>query len=186
MAKERVWVTSLSVVILLVLIGVSGYLGNLVSKMETMEDKLGYGQLNKQHATVPQLKSATPEGAMMRTTYIPSYSHVYGDGGKPLLLESALIVRNTDSEYGMTIHSVNYYDSSGHLVKEMLATPIQLNPLASAEYLAEKSDISGGSGANYLVVWSAVPDLTPPILEAVMVGSSDYTEVSFTSRGITH
>ncbi len=46
-----------------------------------------------------------------------------------------------------------------------------------------KSDIEGGSGANFIIEWSADGEVNPPIAEAVMIGTDKNHQMSFTSRG---
>ncbi|GAA5213479.1 DUF3124 domain-containing protein [Corallincola platygyrae] len=179
MAKEKFWVMWIAVAIIVTLVGTSIYLGTLVGKMEDMEDKLAFGQANTSHRVLQEL----PATGEAHKSYIPSYSHVYGDGGKPLLLETTLILRNTDPELPIQIISVEYVDSRGSRIEQMVKQPIELGPLASAEYLAKKSDIRGGSGASFVVTWQSEQPVATPIFEAVMVGSSEYTEISVTSRG---
>jgi hypothetical protein len=51
--------------------------------------------------------------------------------------------------------------------------------MASADYLVEERDRSGGVGANFLVEWTSKEAVSQPIIEAVMIGNG----VSFVSRG---
>ena len=52
-----------------------------------------------------------------RSVYVPVYSHIYYDGGRPYLLEATLSVRNTDVEKPLYVSSVRYYDTHGKLAK---------------------------------------------------------------------
>jgi hypothetical protein len=115
--------------------------------------------------------------------YVPAYSHIYGLGGKPYLLETTLSVRNTDIERPITISSVRYYDTDGKLVREYLSSPRRLAPLATGEFLVESEDIRGGSGANFIVEWSAADEVNEPMIEAVMVAIGQSTSFSFARRG---
>jgi hypothetical protein len=45
------------------------------------------------------------------------------------------------------------------------------------------ADESGGSGANFIVVWRADKPVNPPLAESVMIGTQGNQGVSFTSRG---
>jgi hypothetical protein len=47
----------------------------------------------------------------------------------------------------------------------------------------EKTDVEGGSGANFIVEWTAEEAVNRPVIEAVMIGTGDSYNVSFTSRG---
>ena len=48
--------------------------------------------------------------------------------------------------------------------------------------IAER-DKAGGSGANFIVEWTATQPVTVPIIEAVMIGTQTQQGISFTSRG---
>ena len=118
-----------------------------------------------------------------QTVYVPVYSHIYADGGKPHLLETTLSIRNLDPARSISVKSVKYFDTNGALVKQYVSNAIGLAPLATAEFLVEKRDVRGGSGANFIVVWDAKEPVYEPMVEAVMVGFSDSRSVSFTSPG---
>ena len=118
-----------------------------------------------------------------QTVYVPVYSHIYADGGKPHLLETTLSIRNLDPNRAISVKSVKYFDTKGALVKEYLDGEMRLTALATAEFLVEKRDIRGGSGANFIVIWDADEPVYEPLIEAVMVGFADANSISFTSPG---
>ncbi|QDT00608.1 DUF3124 domain-containing protein [Adhaeretor mobilis] len=118
-----------------------------------------------------------------QTVYVPAYSHVYHEDGKPHLLTITLSVRNTSLEHGIVVTSVRYYDTSGKLTKKHLDKPLRLGPLASTEFLVEREDTSGGSGANFLVQWVADQVVSEPVIEAVMIDTSSQQGISFARSG---
>ena len=79
--------------------------------------------------------------------------------------------------------SVQYFDTKGTLVKTYLSGSVVLAPLETAEFLVEKADYSGGSGANFMVEWRGQEDVTVPHIEAVMVGFDGQRTVSFARSG---
>jgi hypothetical protein len=79
--------------------------------------------------------------------------------------------------------AVKYYDSDGKLVKDYLKEPTQLNALVSTRYIITEGDKTGGSGANFIVVWTSERNVNPPIIEAVMIGTHSGQGISFLSRG---
>lgn len=120
-----------------------------------------------------------------QTVYVPCYSHIYhGVKTRPINLTVTLSVRNTDPEHALTLASVDYHDTSGKLVKRYLASPVRLEPLMTAEFIVAETDVSGGSGANFMVRWSAEEPVNPLFVEAVMIGTSSQQGISFTSQGI--
>jgi hypothetical protein len=116
--------------------------------------------------------------------YIPIYSHIYGgDREQKFLLTATLSIRNTDPQYPIILVRVDYYDSAGKMVTGYLNQPIQLNPMSSVRYIVKESDISGGSGANFIVEWKSETPVNMPITESIMIGTKMQQGISFTSRG---
>jgi hypothetical protein len=119
-----------------------------------------------------------------RMIYVPATSHVYGGEGEPLLLTITLMLRNVDPVSHVHFYSARCFDTSGKLVKDFVSKPLTLRPLQTVEYLVPESDIRGGSGANFIVEWSGSDgDVNPPIVEALMIGSSGGQGISFVQRG---
>ena len=119
-----------------------------------------------------------------QTVYVPIYSHIYsGDREHPFYLAATLSIRNTDQNYQITIIAIDYYDTTGKLIKKYLVTPIVLQARASTRYVVKESDKTGGSGANFIVKWKSVYNVNPPIIESVMIGTQIQQGISFTSRG---
>ncbi len=119
-----------------------------------------------------------------QTVYVPAYSHIYsGTKGRPFSLAATLSIRNTDPEHSITLVSVQYYDSEGHLVKDYLSGPLPMKALVSARYIIPEGDKTGGSGANFIVVWKSAQNVNPPIIETVMIGTHSGQGISFVSRG---
>jgi hypothetical protein len=124
-----------------------------------------------------------PEAVSGQVVYVPAYSHVYHQSGKPQLLTVTLSIRNTDRSQDVIISVVDYFDSAGKRVKSYLSKPLRVAPLASTEFLVERQDTSGGSGANFLVHWFAAETVTEPIIETVMIDTSSRQGISFVRAG---
>jgi hypothetical protein len=119
-----------------------------------------------------------------QTVYLPAYSHIYhGIKTRPFLLTVTCSVRNVSPAKRLTITSVDYYDDRGKLVRRFLDKPRELAPLASAEFVIEEGDESGGAGANFLISWQAAAPVQAPVVEAVMIGSASSQGISFLTEG---
>lgn len=116
--------------------------------------------------------------------YVPVYSHVYYQGGAPYLLETTLSIRNIDPDQAVYLKSVKYFDTSGTFVKNHLDKTVKLAPLQTIDFLVERRDSSGGSGANFLVEWLSERHVNKPRVEAVMVGTAGTQGISFAREGI--
>ncbi|MFA7267814.1 MAG: DUF3124 domain-containing protein [Sterolibacterium sp.] len=105
--------------------------------------------------------------------YLPIYSHIYhGDQdkqGKPSqkLLSAHVSIRNTNSQAPLKVLYARYYDTDGKLVKEFVPSPLTIPPLGTHELFVPRSDVSGGSGANFLISWNAGAAVNPPLVEAL-------------------
>lgn len=119
-----------------------------------------------------------------QAVYVPAYSHIYiGDREHPFYLTVTLSIRNTDMNAPLTVSTADYFDSKGALLRKYIETPVILGPFASARFLVNESDKAGGSGACFLVKWSATKPINQPIIESVMIGTKSQQGISFTSRG---
>ncbi len=117
--------------------------------------------------------------------YVPVYSHVYqGPKNRPYNLATLLSIRNVDSKNPITIVSVNYYDDHGRLMKKFIKTPVTIQPMATREVFIPERDISGGSGANFMVKWEGDSAISAPIVQAVMIGTASTQGISFVCDGV--
>ncbi|MBW1757338.1 MAG: DUF3124 domain-containing protein [Deltaproteobacteria bacterium] len=118
-----------------------------------------------------------------QAAYVPVYSHIYYDGGRPYLLETMLSIRNVDPKRPIYVSAVEYYDTNGKLSRKYIDRLIKLDPLQTIEFLVERHDVAGGSGANFIVEWHAgATETHPPLIEAVMVGRSGTNAISFVRK----
>ena len=126
-------------------------------------------------------RDTTSRGQLL---YIPVYSHIYQqDRKKTFNLTATLSIRNTDPFRSISVDKVSYYDSQGALIQHYLDQPITLAPLSSTSYVVEERDLRGGVGANFLVSWQSEKPTNPPVVEAVMISTSQQQGISFLSEG---
>ncbi len=119
-----------------------------------------------------------------QSIYVPAYSHIYsGNKEIPFLLTVTLSIRNIDPAQPIKINKVDYYETQGKLLNRYLDQPVILNPMESKRYVIPQKDKSGGSGANFIVEWTADKLVNPPIVESIMIGTQSQQGISFTSRG---
>jgi hypothetical protein len=133
---------------------------------------------------LPPAAADSGAGPVRQVVYVPAYSHVYSrDYGRTFDLAVILSIRNTDPERSLTIGGVQYYGTDGRLVRTYQRSPRTLAPLAAAEYVVEAVDTEGGSGASFLVEWSAATRVTDPVIQAVNIGTEAGQGISFVSEG---
>lgn len=114
-----------------------------------------------------------PAPSSGQTVYLPVYSHIWhgevrGDGSPERLLVSTLVsIRNTDPKQPITLTLADYYDTDGKLIRRYAEQPRQIGPLGTIEYFINLTDTSGGSGANFLIGWTAATPVSQPVVEGV-------------------
>ena len=119
-----------------------------------------------------------------QAVYVPAYSHIYiGDREHPFYLTVTLSIRNTDLSTPLILSTADYFDSNGKFLRKYIDTPVTLGPFSSVRFLVNESDKAGGSGASFLVRWSATKPINQPIVESIMIGTMNQQGISFTSRG---
>lgn len=119
-----------------------------------------------------------------QTLYVSVYSHIYTAPKKiPYNLSALLSVRNTDPRQPISLVAADYYDTHGKLIRTYLQKPIVLAPLASTDIYIPEEDTAGGTGANFIVKWTAEREVNLPIVESVMVGMRSGQGISFVSQG---
>lgn len=132
-------------------------------------------------ATMPQQNK---DLAYADTIYVPIYSDIYVTSNNPRsLLSATLSIRNTSLSDSLYISSIEYYDTQGRLVRDYLENPIRLNPMESIDYVVEKEDEAGGTGANFILTLSANRKSMRPIIQAVMIGNDGNKGFAFVTEG---
>lgn len=118
------------------------------------------------------------------TIYVPIYSDIYVSTSNPKhLLAATLSIRNTSLQDSLYISKIDYYNTEGDLVRSYLDNSILLSPMASIDYVIEREDVSGGSGANFILMLSANKKTMNPIIQGVMVGDDGDKIFAFTTNG---
>lgn len=131
------------------------------------------------------LPAASAEPASTgQTIYLPLYSHVYfGDREREFNLTATTYIRNTDRRSLITVTSADYYSNKGKRLKGFIDEPIQIAPFSSVNFTVKESDTTGGSGGSVIVRWKSGQKITPPIVEAVMIGAASTQGISFVCQG---
>ena len=122
--------------------------------------------------------------AIKRTVYVGAYSSVRLGGGKGKVdFATTLSIHNTSNERALNVERVDYFDTAGNLIQSYLPKPITIRPFGTVEAFVPAENTRGGTGANFIVEWSADGLITDPLIEAVMVGTLAAQGFAFTSRG---
>ncbi len=168
-------------VILIALIACSGQEGDQASEHAQNSDlQAGLADsLSRNDTTFVRLHTSIGQ-----TIYVPVYSHIYQQSQRQTFnLTATLSFRNADLYRPVTLTEVLYYDSQGNVVKNYLEESLKIKPLASTSFVVEEDDLRGGVGANFIVSWESESPIYPPVVEAVMISTSQQQGISFVSRG---
>ena len=119
-----------------------------------------------------------------QTFYVPIYSDIYTDrDNRKVLLSATLSVRNTTLNKSLYINKIDYYSTDGDFVKSYVNSTIELPAMATLNYIVEKEEDKGGSGANFIIEVEGIDDTVTPVIEAVMIGNFSNKAFSFSTEG---
>jgi len=135
-------------------------------------------------ASLAEASPAMPTGPTRGSLYVPAYSSIRATTGRAGVdLATTLSIHNTSRESVLHLHRVDYHNTQGEMLQAHLDRPVSLKPLAVVEFFVASDDMSGGSGANFIVEWASDGPITEPVVEAVMIGMSGSQSYSFVSQG---
>jgi hypothetical protein len=116
-------------------------------------------------------------------SYLSIYSQIYNlSQHKKYNLTVMVSLRNTSANDTIYLDKANYYDTHGKLIKEHLKAPIYILPMETLDIVIEESDVSGGTGSNFIFDWKTPKDCPEPIFEAVMSSTVGSQGLSFTTQ----
>lgn len=143
-----------------------------------------FGLLALAYLPVSSVEASPPALSQGQLVYVPVYSHIFfGDRQQSFNLSVTLSLRNVDLTHPLEITSVRYYDEKGNLLRDLAPPIITIAPMASARFYIKESDVSAGSEASFLVRWQSPRQVTPPVIEGLMLGTSFGQGISFTASG---
>lgn len=137
-----------------------------------------------QSATNPSESTEENGASRGELVYVPIYSSIYYENGKRTLeLAATLAIHNIDPDHSITVTRADYFNAEGKLIKRYLEKPIILGPLQTTNIVINRTDTTGGTGANFLVDWNSKGLVASPLIEAVMANASSNLGIAFTSTG---
>jgi len=105
--------------------------------------------------------------------YVPIYSDIYvNQQNQKSLLSATLSIRNTNYSDTLFVSKIDYFNTEGNLVRSYIKNPISLPPMGTINYVIERDDDTGGSGANFIVALSATKRKIKPLIQAIMIGEN--------------
>lgn len=144
-------------------------------------------RLNYEHKDLMHIEKESVQNLeIQQDIYVPAYSDIYYETeNKKTYLTVILSLRNISFTDTVYFERINYYGSSGKLIREYIDKVLVLRPMESMEYIVRAADKEGGAGANFVVSYRAKSNLkNHPYIESVMMGNLDNYRFSFSSPGI--
>ena len=111
--------------------------------------------------------------------YLPVYSSIYHQSDRTFDLTATLSIHNADLISQITVKKIDYYNTSGELVRSFIKDEFVLDALQSKQFIINQTDISGGTAAKFIIQWISENKVTKPIVEAVMISTSSQQGISF-------
>jgi Protein of unknown function (DUF3124) len=116
--------------------------------------------------------------------YVPVYSSVSISQGKVRAdFSVTLSIHNASEMRPLVLRRIAYFDTNGKMVESYLKAPVALKPFSTIEVFVPTTDVRGGTGANFVVDWSATGEIAEPVVEALMFGGLGSGHYAFISQG---
>ncbi len=91
-------------------------------------------------------------------------------------------LRNTSDLDTIYVLKAVYYDTHGKIVRKYLKRSIFLAPMETAEIVIDESDVSGGTGSNFIFEWKIPKNCPEPLFEGIMNSTMGQQGLSFTTH----
>ncbi|WP_276391960.1 DUF3124 domain-containing protein [Eudoraea chungangensis] len=118
-------------------------------------------------------------------TYLSIYSQIRSfSEEKTYNLTAMVSMRNTSDSDTIYIERAEYYDTQGNSLRKYFDKAIFLAPLETAEIIIDETDISGGTGSNFIFEWKIPKSIPEPLFEGVMNSTMGQQGLIFTTQGV--
>ncbi|WP_179345649.1 DUF3124 domain-containing protein [Winogradskyella ursingii] len=117
-------------------------------------------------------------------SYLSIYSQIYSlSQHKKYNLTAMVSLRNTSEKDTIYLLKADYHGTHGEMIKQYINKPVYLLPMETLDIVIEESDVSGGTGSNFIFDWKMSKNAPEPIFEAVMSSTVGSQGLSFTTQG---
>jgi len=173
---KMIWLSKLKLLAMSVL--------GIISLQSCVERSQNLNKVGEDKFEALEIEIGPENLAFNDTTYVPIYSDIYNESKDTRFnLTATLSLRNTSLKHSIYVSSVDYYNSAGEKTRSFLEKSILLKPMQSVEYVIEEDDTSGGTGANFIIIWGSESDKVEPIFEGIMISTHGQQGISFSTKG---
>ena len=118
-------------------------------------------------------------------SYLSIYSQIYSiSEHKTHNLTAMISLRNTSDSDTIYILRAEYYDTHGKSVRKYFNQQIYLAPIETTDIIIDETDITGGTGSNFIFEWKIPKQCPEPLFEGVMSSTMGQQGLSFTTKAI--
>lgn len=119
-------------------------------------------------------------------SYLSVYSEIYDFVSEEIThqLTATVSIRNLSLNDSVYIRSADYYNTQGKLIRSYIKKPVYVSPMETLEIIIAYDDDEGGTGANFNFNWAIKKNSEKPLFEAVMIWTTGYQGISFTTYGV--
>ena len=122
--------------------------------------------------------------------YLPIYAFIqYGNldrsgVAKDIPVSALVSIHNTDLDKPLKVLSARYYSTGGKFLRNFVSSPRNLKPMETLEFLVERNDVVGGSGANFVIQWESEVPVSPPLVQALHIEMQTNRAIVFTTDAV--
>lgn len=145
-----------------------------------------------------EVSSIDPENWLRRTatidendsllygkSYLSVYSQIYSMSERKTHNLTAMVsLRNISDLDTIYVVKAEYYGTNGQSIRKYFEKPIFLAPMETTEIIIDETDISGGTGSNFIFEWKIPENCPDPLFEGVMNSTMGQQGLSFTTQAI--
>ena len=95
-----------------------------------------------------------------------------------------MLVHNTDMDKPIRLLAARYYATDGRFLRNFVPAARVLKPMETVEFLVERRDVAGGSGANFVIQWESAAPVSPPLVQALHVELQTNRAIVFTTDAV--
>ena len=116
-------------------------------------------------------------------SYLSVYSQIFSvTEHRTHNLTSMISMRNTSEFDTIYLLRAEYYDTNGKSVRKYFDSSIFLAPMETTEIIIDETDVSGGTGSNFIIEWKIPKNCPEPLFEGIMTSTMGQQGLSFTTQ----
>ena len=147
------------------------------------DEKKEMSSMNSENWNKRRIDISQKDSLEYGKSYLSVYSQIYSETEhKKYNLTTMVSLRNTSDRDTIYLLKVEYFDTHGKSVRTYFDYPIFMAPMETTEIVIDESDISGGTGSNFIIEWKIPKNSPEPIFEGLMNSMMGQQGLSFITQ----